>query len=192
MSVQSKFAEIALDPQKRKNVSVLDVLFSSKFTLMCVKNKINVLLNILKKGTFIWKQFHSKPTQLVSLTLCKSKVMLIKRASISFHSGNNRQLPWIRKCGCYHLLPQQKRWEHTCTTDAEHGFVTWEFGNSDVRRCSSLELTPKKKRRAFDPKFLRQLLALIKIMVPGVFSKEAGIIGACLIPLRLVYGRKLQ
>ncbi|VDO61007.1 unnamed protein product [Heligmosomoides polygyrus] len=79
MSVQSKFAEIALDPQKRKNVSVLDVLFSSKFTLMCVKNKIN--------------------------------------------------------------------------------------------------LTPKKKRRAFDPKFLRQLLALIKIMVPGVFSKEAGIIG---------------
>lgn len=38
--------------------------------------------------------------------------------------------------------------------------------------------TPKKqKKNAFDPQFLRQLRDLIKVMVPGVFSKEAGIIG---------------
>ncbi|KAF1755528.1 hypothetical protein GCK72_011978 [Caenorhabditis remanei] len=38
--------------------------------------------------------------------------------------------------------------------------------------------TPKKnKKRAFDPHFLRQLKELLKIMVPGIFSKEAGIIG---------------
>ena len=38
--------------------------------------------------------------------------------------------------------------------------------------------TPKKnKKRAFDPHFLKQLKELLKIMVPGIFSKEAGIIG---------------
>ncbi|CAI5448775.1 unnamed protein product [Caenorhabditis angaria] len=35
----------------------------------------------------------------------------------------------------------------------------------------------KKKKSTFDPKFLKQLRELLKIMVPGVFSKEAGIIG---------------
>ncbi len=35
----------------------------------------------------------------------------------------------------------------------------------------------KKSRVAFDPEFLRQLRALLRIMVPGVFSKEAGLIG---------------
>uniref|UniRef100_A0A7I4YJ18 ATP-binding cassette sub-family D member 2 n=1 Tax=Haemonchus contortus TaxID=6289 RepID=A0A7I4YJ18_HAECO len=55
------------------------------------------------------------------------------------------------------------------------------FGNrKGVRQYSQLSDTSsekKKKKRAFDPKFLRQLLMLLKIMVPGVFSKEAGIIG---------------
>lgn len=38
--------------------------------------------------------------------------------------------------------------------------------------------TPRKnKKKAFDPHFLKQLKELLKIMVPGVFSKEAGIIG---------------
>uniref|UniRef100_A0A1I7V4M5 ABC transporter domain-containing protein n=1 Tax=Caenorhabditis tropicalis TaxID=1561998 RepID=A0A1I7V4M5_9PELO len=38
--------------------------------------------------------------------------------------------------------------------------------------------TPKKnKKRAFDPHFLKQLKDLLKIMVPGIFSKETGIIG---------------
>ncbi|CAO4372133.1 unnamed protein product [Caenorhabditis nigoni] len=38
--------------------------------------------------------------------------------------------------------------------------------------------TPKKnKKKAFDPQFLKQLKELLKIMVPGIFSKEAGIIG---------------
>ncbi|CAI2352227.1 unnamed protein product [Caenorhabditis sp. 36 PRJEB53466] len=38
--------------------------------------------------------------------------------------------------------------------------------------------TPKTvKKKAFDPQFLRQLRELVKIMVPGVFSREAGIIG---------------
>ncbi|ULT93008.1 hypothetical protein L5515_010042 [Caenorhabditis briggsae] len=38
--------------------------------------------------------------------------------------------------------------------------------------------TPKKnKKKAFDPQFLKQLKELLRIMVPGIFSKEAGIIG---------------
>lgn len=65
----------------------------------------------------------------------------------------------------------------SCLGSVSVAVITYFLSKKDVRRCSSLELTPKKKRRAFDPKFLRQLLALIKIMVPGVFSKEAGIIG---------------
>uniref|UniRef100_A0A8R1IF38 ABC transmembrane type-1 domain-containing protein n=1 Tax=Caenorhabditis japonica TaxID=281687 RepID=A0A8R1IF38_CAEJA len=39
------------------------------------------------------------------------------------------------------------------------------------------ETTKKKAKPAFDPLFLRQLKELLRIMVPGVFSKEAGIIG---------------
>ncbi|KAJ1367947.1 hypothetical protein KIN20_028977 [Parelaphostrongylus tenuis] len=41
-------------------------------------------------------------------------------------------------------------------------------------KCSLI--SSKKKRGALDPLFLRQLLVLLKIMVPGLFSKEAGII----------------
>ncbi|KHJ91096.1 hypothetical protein OESDEN_09044 [Oesophagostomum dentatum] len=37
--------------------------------------------------------------------------------------------------------------------------------------------TSRKKRKALDAAFLGQLLKLFRIMVPGVFSKEAGIIG---------------
>lgn len=44
------------------------------------------------------------------------------------------------------------------------------------------ELVPvgKKKKRTFDEQFLRQLWTLIKIMVPGVFTKEAAILGTSL------------
>lgn len=41
-------------------------------------------------------------------------------------------------------------------------------------KCSVV--SSEKKRGALDPLFLRQLLVLLKIMVPGIFSKEAGII----------------
>ncbi|VDM62777.1 unnamed protein product [Angiostrongylus costaricensis] len=41
-------------------------------------------------------------------------------------------------------------------------------------KCSFV--SSKKKRRAFDPLFFRQLIVLLKIMVPGLFTKEAGII----------------
>uniref|UniRef100_A0A158P8D3 ATP-binding cassette sub-family D member 2 n=1 Tax=Angiostrongylus cantonensis TaxID=6313 RepID=A0A158P8D3_ANGCA len=41
-------------------------------------------------------------------------------------------------------------------------------------KCSFV--SSKKKRRAFDPFFFRQLIVLLKIMVPGLFTKEAGII----------------
>ncbi|VDO73248.1 unnamed protein product [Haemonchus placei] len=54
------------------------------------------------------------------------------------------------------------------------------FGNrKGIRQYSQISVTSsekKKKKRAFDTKFLRQLLMLLKIMVPGVFSREAGII----------------
>uniref|UniRef100_A0A914UU96 ABC transmembrane type-1 domain-containing protein n=1 Tax=Plectus sambesii TaxID=2011161 RepID=A0A914UU96_9BILA len=50
--------------------------------------------------------------------------------------------------------------------------------NSRASKGQKQELVPvgQKKRRTFDEQFLRQLWALIKIMVPGVFSKEAAIL----------------
>ncbi|VDL80238.1 unnamed protein product [Nippostrongylus brasiliensis] len=61
--------------------------------------------------------------------------------------------------------------------------ISYLTSKKDIRQCSLLETNSKKKRRAFDVKFFRQLVALLKIMVPGVFSKEAGLIKWILVAL---------
>ncbi|KJH49233.1 hypothetical protein DICVIV_04673, partial [Dictyocaulus viviparus] len=44
-----------------------------------------------------------------------------------------------------------------------------------IHQKSSIS-SSEKRRNVLDSNFLRQLITLLKIMVPGVFSKEAGII----------------
>lgn len=61
---------------------------------------------------------------------------------------------------------------------AAAGYVAVSYKRN---RCSAEKTTEKsekrKKKLSFDPEFLRQLRSLLKIMIPGVFSKEAGVIG---------------
>ncbi|KAK5969332.1 hypothetical protein GCK32_017252, partial [Trichostrongylus colubriformis] len=67
----------------------------------------------------------------------------------------------------------------TCIGSACVALISYYASKKDVRysKLSTTSSSNKKKKRAFDPKFLRQLLMLLKIMVPGVFSREAGVIG---------------
>ncbi|KAK6051608.1 hypothetical protein COOONC_10887, partial [Cooperia oncophora] len=66
-----------------------------------------------------------------------------------------------------------------CLGATSAAFISYFASKKDARQCSQLLTScseKKRKRRAFDPKFLQQLLMLLKIMVPGVISKEAGVI----------------